>query len=342
VGTPDGGTGTTIVGWSRHLLPVLAAFAAVCIAIAALGENPFTTLWYMVSDALGSQYELSETLMVMTPLILCGLAAAIPFSARLWNIGGDGQLYIGAVVAVVIGLELGDNVSGPVLSGLCVFGGIVAGSLWAMIAAVVKIGVDGNEVIVTIMLNLLAALAVDYVVTGPYAQGVSPQTESIPKGAMFGSFWETGFNQSIFIAVAVALAAGVFMRRTRMGFGIRAAGLNLDAARLAGFSHRRLWLAAFALGGACAGLAGSLLVVGVYGAVIPGMGEQYGYTGIAVALVAGLRPVLLIPSAAFFAIIEVGGNGLSASAGISPSIAYVIEAVIVISLLAFKVIRVRA
>jgi simple sugar transport system permease protein len=228
-----------------------------------------------------------------------------------------------------------------VLSGLCVVGGIVAGSVWAMIAAAVKIGVDGNEVIVTIMLNLLAALAVDYVVTGPYPQGVSPQTRSIPKGATFSSFWQTGFNQSLFIAVAVALAAAVFMQRTKGGFGIRAAGRNLDAARLAGFSVKRLWLAAFAIGGACAGLAGALLVVGVYGAVIPGMGEQYGYTGIAVALVAGLRPVLLIPSAVFFAIIEVGGNGLSASAGISPSIAYVIEGAIVVSLLAFRVLRVR-
>jgi ABC-type uncharacterized transport system permease subunit len=323
VGTPEpmaglaggGETGTTIVRLGHRLLPILGAFLSVCLAIFLLGENPFTTLWYMVSGALGSQYELSETLMVMTPLILCGLAAAIPFSARLWNIGGDGQLYIGSVIAVVIGLELGGRVSGPVLAGLCVVGGIVAGSFWAILAALVKIGVDGNEVIVTIMLNLLAALAVDYVVTGPYAQGIAPQTKTIPKGATFGSFWQSGFNQSIFIAVAVAAMAAVFMQRTRAGFGIRAAGLNLDAARLAGVAVKRWWFAAF--------------------------GEQYGYTGIAVALLAGLRPLLLIPSAAFFAIIEVGGNGLSASAGISPSIAYVIEAVIVISLLAFRVLRVR-
>lgn len=325
----------------RLLLPTLGAFAAVCLALLVLGENPFTTLWYMVTDSLGSAYSVSETLMVMAPLVLTGLAAAIPFSARLWNIGGDGQLYIGAVAAVVVGLEVGHSVPGPVLSGLCVLAGIAAGSLWALIAALVKVGVAGNEVIVTLMLNLLAALAVDYVVTGPYAQGISPQTRSIPQGATFDSFWQTGFNQSIFIAVAVAAGAAVFMQRTRGGFGIRAAGLNLDAARLAGFGVKRLWLGAFAIGGACAGLAGALLVVGVYGALIPGMGEQYGYTGIAVALVARLRPLLLVPSALLFAVIEVGGSGLSASAGISPSIAYVIEAMIVISLLGFNVMRVR-
>ncbi len=337
-----GQAGQKLAARGMHLLvPTLGALVVVCLTVLALGTNPFDVLRYMVSDSVGNQYNLSESLMVVAPLVLTGLAAAIPFSARLWNIGADGQLYIGAVAAVTVGLELGHDVSGPVLSGLCVLAGMAAGSLWALLAGVVKVTVAGNEVIVTLMLNLLAALAVDYVVTGPYAQSIAPQTKTIPHGATFGSFWQTGFNESIFIAIAAALIVAVFMQRTKPGFAIRAAGLNLDAARLAGFSVRRLWLGAFALGGACAGLAGALLVVAVYGALIPGMGEQYGYTGIAVALVARLKPLLIVPSAALFAAIEVGGNGLSASAGISPSIAYVIESVIVISFLAFNVLRVR-
>ncbi|HZQ03036.1 MAG TPA: ABC transporter permease [Gaiellaceae bacterium] len=338
---PEPVRGSVALRTLQLLLPAVGAFGVICVAVLVLGADPLLVLGKMISGSLGSQYDVSEVLMVMAPLILCGLAAAVPFSARLWNIGGDGQLYVGAVAAVVVGLNVGKDVPGELLAALCVLAGIAAGACWAIVAGLVKVLVAGNEVIVTLMLNLLAGLAADYVVTGPYAQGVSPQTKTIPSGATFGSFWQTGFNQAIFIAIAVALAVGVFMQRTRAGFGIRASGENLDASRLAGFAVHRLWVGAFGLGGACAGLAGALLVVAVYGAVIPGMGEQYGYTGIAVALVARLRPLLLIPSAALFAVIQVGGSGLSANAGVSPAITYVIQGVIVISFLAFRVLRVR-
>ncbi|HLI14555.1 MAG TPA: ABC transporter permease [Acidimicrobiales bacterium] len=345
IGTVAAGTdrlgGSGLERAARVVLPLVGAFAVICAVIAGLGANPFTVLGSMVTGSLGSQYDLAETLMVTMPLVLCGLAAAIPFSAGLWNIGGDGQLYVGAVASVLVGLTIGTRVPGTLLSCVCVLAGVAAGCLWALLAAAVKIAVGGNEVIVTLMLNLLAGLAADYVVTGPWAQGVSPQTRSIPSGATFSSFWQSGFNVGFFVAVAVALAFGVFMSSTRTGFGIRASGRNLDATRLAGFRVVRLWLAAFGLGGACAGLAGALLVVAVHGALIPGMGEQYGYTGIAVALLAGLRPRLVIPAALFFAIVEVGGSSLSASANVSTAISYVIEGVIVIALLAFRAIRVR-
>lgn len=325
----------------RVVLPLAGSFAVICAVIAGLGSNPFTVLADIVSGALGSQFDLSETLMVTAPLVLTGIAAAIPFSARLWNIGGDGQLYVGATAAVLVGLTVGGAVPGPLLAAFCVLAGTASGALWALAAGGIKLAVGGNEVIVTLMLNLLAANLTDYVVTGPWAQGISPQTKSIPNGATFGSFWQTGFNETVFIAVAVAAAAGLFMSATKSGFGIRAVGRNLDASRLAGFRVRRLWLGAFGLGGAAAGLAGALLVVGVHSALIPGMGEQYGYDGIAVALVAGLRPLLLLPAAFVFAVIEVGGTSLSATANVSTAISYVIEGVIVISLLAFRAIRVR-
>jgi len=327
---------------ARIVLPLLGAFVVICAVIAGLGSNPLTLLGDLVSGALGSQYDLSETLMVTAPLILTGLAAAIPFSARLWNIGGDGQLYIGATAGVLVGLSVGRSVPGALLAALCVLAGTASGAVWALVAGGIKLGVGGNEVIVTLMLNLLAANVADYVVTGPWAQGVSPQTRNIPAGATFGSFWQSGFNETIFLALAVALVAAVFMGRTKTGFGIRAVGRNLDASRLAGFAVRRLWLGAFGLAGAAAGLAGALLVVGVHGALIPGMGEQYGYDGIAVALVAGLRPLYVIPAAFAFAVIEVGGTSLSATANVSTAISYVIESVIVVSLLAFRAIRVRS
>jgi simple sugar transport system permease protein len=325
---------------ARLLLPALGAFAVICGAIAALDANPFSVLDSLITGALGTQFALSETLMITVPLTLTGLAAAIPFSARIWNVGGDGQLYVGATAAVLVALTIGPHIPGELISAASVLAGILAGAVWALVAGVIKVTRNGNEIIVTLMLNLLAGLVADYVVTGPWAQGIEPQTRIITSSARFPSFWQPGFNVALFIAIGVSVVLGVLMSRTRTGFGIRAAGRNVDASRLAGFSVRRLWLGSFAIGGACAGLAGALLIVAFFGAVIPGMGEQYGYTGIAVALVAGLRPFLIVPAAFFFAIIEVGGASLSAT-GLSTAIGYVIEAVIVIVLLAFRVIRVR-
>lgn len=322
--------------------PLLGALAVICAVIAALGANPFTILGQLVGDALGSQYYLSETLMVTAPLVLCGIAAAVPFSARIWNIGGTGQLLVGATSSVLVGLTLGRAIAGPLLAMLCILAGIAAGATWALLAGWIKVSLGGNEVIVTLMLNLIAFNIVDYVVTGPWAQGQAPQTKSIPRGATLGSFWQSGFNEFIVIAVVLALIVAVFLRHTRTGFGVRAVGRNLDAARLAGFRPTKLWLGAFAIGGGAAGLAGALLVVGVHGALLPGINEQYGYDGIAIALIAGLRPVLLLPAGFLFAVIEVGGRGLAAGANVSTAISYVIEGVIVISFLAFRVVRLRS
>lgn len=324
----------------RLLIPSLSALALISVIMLALGANPVSVISAIIVNGLGTPYYLSETLMVTAPLVLCGVAAAIPFSARLWNIGGTGQLLAGAVATVLVALTVGSALPGAVLAAVAMFAGIGAGVAWAMIAGLMKVRLGSNEIIVTLMLNLVAAFVADYVITGPWAEGTATETRLIPAGSRFGSFWQQGFNETILVAVAVALLAGGLLSYTRLGFGIRAAGRNLRASQLAGFSSGRLWLSAFGLGGAAAGLAGALLVVGVHSALLPGMNEQYGYDGIAIALVAGLRPALIVPAAFVFAVVQVGGIGLS-SIGVSTSITYVIEAVLIISLLLFRVIRVR-
>src|SRR5581483_10047032 len=136
---PEPVRGSVALRTLQLLLPAVGAFGVICVAVLVLGADPLLVLGKMISGSLGSQYDVSEVLMVMAPLILCGLAAAVPFSARLWNIGGDGQLYVGAVAAVVVGLNVGKDVPGELLAALCVLAGIAAGACWAIVAGLVKV-----------------------------------------------------------------------------------------------------------------------------------------------------------------------------------------------------------
>lgn len=326
---------------STSLLSLIAAIVLTGLVMRLLGANPIQAYQGLLSGALGSVYNIGLTLMVATPLILTGMAAAIPFSARLWNVGGEGQLYAGAVASVLVALTF-VHLPAPLLAVLAIVCGILAGAVWAMIAGLLRILVDANEVIVTLMLNFIALNAADYVITGPWAQNVSPQTRNIPKGVTLANIWPgTSVNLGLVLAVICAVLAFILMRNTALGLSIRATGFNSRASRLAGFSITRITLAAFGVAGACAGLAGAIEVVGVYHALVPDLSANYGYIGIAVALLARLNPLWIIPSAIFFAAVTVGGNNLTATSGISTSTSLIIEAIFVILLLAFHVVRLQ-
>jgi ABC-type uncharacterized transport system permease subunit len=328
-----------VSGFAAGVASLLAALLLTALILLVLGANPLEAYQAIFIGSLGNLYNISQTVMVMAPLMLTGVAAAIPFAARQWNVGGEGQLYVGAVAAVLVALTF-VSVPGPLLTLAALLGGIAAGAVWGLIAAGLKVLRGANEVIVTFMLNFIALLVADYVITGPWAQNAEPQTRSVPSGVDLAALWPgSNINLAPLIALAGILVAWVVMTRTSLGFGLRASGLNARAARLAGFGISRLILAAFALGGAWAGLAGGILVVGVHHALVPAISAQYGYTGIAVALIARLHPLWVIPSAALFAIIDVGGSSLPAVTGVSTSASYVIEAAFVILLLAFRVIR---
>jgi len=326
---------------ATSIASLLAALVLTGIVILVLGANPIQAYGAILSGALGNPYNTGLTLMVATPLILTGLAAAIPFSARVWNIGGEGQLYAGAIASVLVALTFTGLGAVP-LTILSIACGILAGGFWGAIGGALRVFAGANEVIVTLMLNFVALTVADYVITGPWAQNISPQTRNIPKGVTLPTIWpHTAVDLGLILAVIAAGIVFVLMRRTPLGLAIRACGFNPDAARLAGFSLGSIIMTAFAIGGACAGLAGAILVIGVNRALVPDISANYGYIGIAVALIAGLRPLWILPGALLFAIITVGGNNLTASSNISTSVSLIIEAIFVIFLLAFRVIRLQ-
>lgn len=324
------------------MVPVLATFAITGLLIFLLGANPLDAYLAMFQGVFGSAYGFGQTLAVSTSLILTGLAASLTFSARLWNIGAAGQLYAGAIGSVTVALLLTPHVAAVFVVTIGIVSGILAGSCWGLVAGTLKAAFGISEVIVTLMMNFLAILAANYTIDAFKGEGVQAATRPLPDATSLPVIWpDGGVNIGFLLAVVVAGGAYVILYRTPLGLGVRAVGSNARAAQLAGFRLSRITVQVFALGGACAGLAGALLVLGINHSLVYNMENDYGLIGVAVALVGRLQPLWIILSAWFFAAITVGGSNLTAAIGIPTSESLVIVAVLPILLLALRVVKLR-
>jgi simple sugar transport system permease protein len=294
----------------------------------------------MINGSVGNKIAFGQTLLVTAPLILCGLAAAIPFSARVFNVGGDGQLTAGAVGATAVAFWAHD-VDAPLLVVLYMLGGALAGTFWGGIAGALKAYASANEVIVTLMLNFVAALLATYAIGSSWRDPVTPQTRHLPAGVDLPALWSgSAANIGVILAVVAAVIGLVLLFRTRLGFGIRATGFNPAAARLGGFRISGITVGVLAIAGAFAGFGGAIEVVGNHQALVENVSNGYGFTGIAVALVARLNPLAVVPVGFCFAAVIVGSNTLPATTGVSSSASLIVLAVFVLALLAMRVIRI--
>jgi simple sugar transport system permease protein len=319
---------------------VVVALALLTVFFLILGASPGKAFEGMWKGAFGNKIAFGQTLLVTAPLTFCALAATIPFSARIFNIGGEGQLVAGAVGATAVAFWF-SGLDGTLLIIVCLLAAMIAGGLWSLLAGVLKAFASANEVIVTLMLNFVAALVANYVINGAWRDPIAPQTETLPQGTELpGILGNSGANIGVLIAIFAAIVCTVLLYRTRLGFGIRATGLSPTAARLSGFGTVATILAVFAIAGACAGLGGGVEVLGNHHALVEGIASNYGFTGIAVALVARLNPIFTAPVAFVFAAITVGANTLPATTGVSASASLIVVAVFVLTLLALHVIRV--
>ncbi len=314
----------------------------MALLIGLLGVNPLDAFGSIVNGAVGNEFTLGQTVMTTSLLVLTGLSAAIPFSARLWNVGGEGQLYFGAFTAAALGLTLGSGVPHWLFATLVVVGSTVGGAVWGLVPGLLKALANANEVITSLMMTFIAILLVDYAIVVLWPEGFGQQTRSISSNALLPEIWggtliTVGAPLAV-VAVAVALFV---MRYTPLGFEIRAAGLNPRASRMNGISITRLAIITFGLGGAFAGLAGAIQVAGIAGTLSSNFSANYGFLGIAVALIARLNPAWMIPSAFFFAALTVGSNALQADTGLAPDFGQILVGIFVILLLAFHVIRLR-
>jgi general nucleoside transport system permease protein len=324
----------------RLVAAVFSSLLITALVFVLLGANPFDAYHAIIKGALGDSYGFGQTLTITATLTLTGVAAAIPFSAKLFNIGGEGQLYAGAVGATVLSLTL-DPGSPALVVAVALIGAAVAGALWAVVPALLRAYTGANEIITTLMSTFLALLLAQWVVS-EYAEGTANSTRLLPEGVELPVLSSgSTINYGVFIALAVILVAAVFLAKTRTGMAIRAVGAGQDAAKQAGFSFAKVAVVTFLIGGAAAGIAGGILVVGVNHSLTTDISGNYGYIGIAVALLARLRPLLLAPAAFLFAIITVGAGNLTAQFNIQPSVGLVVEGIFVALLLLFGVVRPR-
>lgn len=304
----------------RPLLESLAAVAlglgvGACITLAA-GESPLRVLSVLAHSSLGSWYGLGMTLFYATPLIFTGLAVAIPYHLGLFNIGAEGQLTMGALATAAVGVWLGQSGwGGAPLFLLSALAGFAAGAFWGFVPGWLRVRRGSHEVINTIMLNFVAAAASSWVVIELIRDNSSPNAESIklPDSALLPHF--AGFDGSpvgwaLIIAIAVALVMELVLYRTVAGFEMRAIGQSEEAAAFGGIHVPRRRIAAMALAGGIAGLVGVAEVLGHSGRFKMGFSPDYGFIGIAVALLARGRPTGVILSALLFGALHKGAADL--------------------------------
>lgn len=334
--------------WLTLLAPVLAVLVVLvlCGGLIIWAGAPLLEAYYQLfKGAFGSKFALSETLVRATPLIFTGLAAAVAFRAKLWNIGGEGQLYMGALAVTLFGT--GMITMPPILMVPFMF---VMAALWGgvllLVPTLLKNYLKVDEVVTTLLLNFVVLLLVNYLLFGPWkdpmAMGWPQGAPIIDEALLPGLVAKTRLHAGFIFALAAAVAVWIVMRYSIWGLEIRAVGHNADAARFAGISINRTILRTALLSGGLAACAGVTEVAGTKGYLTLDISPGFGYTGIAVAMLAGLNPLGVILAALFIAGIYNGADAMSRSMNVSNYIADVITAAsLLLVLLSVMLTRMR-
>ncbi len=305
-------TSSTLMRFAAPVASIFVALAFAGFLLLAAGINPLEAYREILIEAVGSTYGLSETLVKATPLILAGLGVSIAFRMQIWNIGAEGQIYIGAMgatwVALFSGLENHWMLMITMFSAAFICGG-----LWAGVAGFLRARWSVNEVIVTLLMNYIAILLVDYLVYGPWRdpQGFNfPLTAQFADAARFASFFDTRLHSGFFLALVFALLLYLFMERTVWGYQIKVIGSNPQAARYAGMRTGQAVFWVLFLSGAIAGVAGFSEVAGLQYRLQHGLSPGYGYTAIIIAWLARRSAIGVVIVSLLMGILLVGGDSL--------------------------------
>lgn len=313
-------------------IPILSAVIALAFAaipLLAAGANPIVAYGEMVKGVFGSVFAISEMLTRATPLIFTGLAAALAFRAKLWNIGAEGQLYLGALVAVAVGSSL--DISGLILLPMLVLMGAAAGAAGMMAPAYLKVRFGADEVVTTLLLNFIILIFVQMMLEGPLKDPFGlgwPQSPPVLDQGMLPPLMDRmRVHSGLFIALALAVIAQFMLARSVWGFKLRAVGENAAASRHAGINVNRTLFGVAAISGGMAGLAGVSEVAGLKGYLTADLSPGFGYTGIVVAMLAGLSPMGVVIAALFIASVFVGADSMSRAMGVSSFLADLVVSV---------------
>jgi ABC-type uncharacterized transport system permease subunit len=352
---PAGRRRALLISWL--VLPSAAIVALLMGAVLMLvfGANPIVGYQALLAGAFGDSYALTSTAVKAVPLLLVGAGICIAFRANVLNIGGEGQIAMGGLAATASALAV-PNLPSPVLIPLTLLAGAVGGGVWGAIPGAFKAYFNVNEILSTIMLNLVAVQFMNYMLSGPlvarsgYAVGgLIPQTQLLSPNSWLPTLIEgTQMHLGVLIALVLAIAVYVLLWRTSFGFRIRAVGLSREASQYAGIAVKPTITWAMTLAGALSGVAGAMLVFGsishrmVTDGSLTGFTGNAGFNGIVVALFAGLHPLWTIVTAFLFAGLLVGGTSMQVVTGVPSDLVTAINGLVVVLVVSVEYTRRRS
>ena len=337
------------------LLPIFAALAALAfgaLMLIILGANPFEAFGALVDGAFGSTNALADTVVKATPLLLIGLGICISFRGNVINLGGEGQMIIGALVAIALGLAFPDW-PGLLMIPLAMLAGFLGGAIWGGIPGILKAYFNASELLSTVMMNAIAVQLMNFLLSGPMIDPVQaskaskiPQTARLAKAFDLPRLVPTRLHLGALIAVILAFLVYILLWRTTLGYRIRAVGQNPHASRYAGINVKKQIVLALFLSGAFAGLAGAIQVFGVNHRMITdgsatGFTGSAGFNGIVAALFGQLHPLGTIPASFLFGALLVGANKLQRAVQVPSALITALNGLVVIFVVSSDIWRRR-
>lgn len=318
------------LGWVSAIGSILLSILIGSFFLMINGYSPLVAYQNILIGAFGNQYAIGETLLKTTPLLFTGLAVAIAFQAGLFNIGGEGQLLMGALATAMVG-QLNLGLPAILHVPLALATGLLAGAAWGGLAGLIKARFGAHEVIITIMLNYIAFLLTSYMVNYPWkAEGMVPQTNEVVATAQLARLIRgSQLNVGLFIGLAAVIVAALFLKKTVLGYEMRAVGFNPPASQTAGINAALISVLAMAIAGSAAGIGGGVEILGVHERFIQGFSPGFGYDGVAVAVLANNQPWLVPLTAVLFGILRAGGAYLERSTNIPGDFAMLIQGLVI-------------
>ena len=325
-------------GLTSFLLPLAAivlAFLVGAIPIAVAGVNPLTAYRELLIGAFGSKFGISETIIKSAPLILAGLGFSFAARCGLFNIGGEGQIYIGALGTTLVGLVT-YGMTPWIAMPLAVFAGALFGSIWAAIPGALKVRFGTSEVITTIMFNYIGINIVAYLIRGPLVEppGIFPETAELAESTWYPMLFGSRIHLGFVIALFFALVMYVLLWHTPLGLKVRAVGMSDTAAEYAGIKVKKYSVIAMMISGALAGLAGTNEMLGIQHRLIEAFSPGFGFDAIAVSLLGQNHPFGIVLSGLLFSSLRAGAGAMQRSVGIPDAIVRTLQGLVVLFVVA--------
>jgi len=325
------------------LVPFISVFLALLISSVLLlfiDVSPFEAYRYLIFDNFTSVYKISEVFAKAAPIIMTALAFTFAYKAGLFNIGGEGQMFMGAVAAVFVGLH-SSNLNPFFAILLSLLAAIVVGGIWGMIPGFLKAFFNASEIITTIMLNYIAIYFVSLMVDKPLreASGFYPQTDLISESAFLPILINnTRFHLGIIIAIVFAIIVYIVIKKTPFGFRLRAVGFNSESAEYAGINIKSNMMIALTISGALAGVAGFTEINGIHHRLLDNFSSGVGFDGIASSLLGRGNPLGVIVSALLLGMLKTGANAMQRGVGVPANVVSIIQALIIIFVLSGNIL----